>query len=498
VSGEEAGERWVPWQRTLFVAFVVLWGVSLFSIPVADNDLWGHVYFGRAILEEGSVPPLNRYSYTSPEQPWINHETLAEVAFAWTYDHAGSPGLLVLKMLIGLCTLAIVARTTSRRVISPLACGTALFLAGSSIALGFLVRPQIFSCLALAVVWDRLDAHDQSRRTSTLVALPVLFAFWVNAHGGVAAGLGVLLAYVLIDRLRSPWEQWRWTALMAALCGLALLVNPYGLRLLAFLWADLTQSRAISEWQPISLIDASFVTYKLVVAVLAVGLVVNRRRRPWEIVIVGVAVLATFRHQRHLPLFGILAAPALAETTQELLSRLPRPFAARAVVSLLAVTLVVATALAAQLAARLHGELRGQIFVAPGQFPVAAVRFMKQNALSGNLLLPFDWGEYAIWHLYPRCSVSVDGRYTTAYPPSVLEASREFFTGRPGWEQSLGAATIVLMSRRQPNASALFADPKWAYVYSDATALVFVRNDALGEKPLIRSPASPEQPPIFP
>src|SRR5262249_42708894 len=115
--------------------------------------------------------------------------------------------------------------------------------------------------------------------------------------------------------------------------------------------------------------------------------------------------LATFRHQRHLPLFGILAAPALAETTQELLLRLPRPFAARVVAPLLAVTLVVATALVALHAARLHSELRGQIFVAPGQFPVAAVRFMKQNGLSGNLLVPFDWGEYAIWHLYPRCPV---------------------------------------------------------------------------------------------
>ena len=498
MNGEGAVERWVPWQRALLVAFVILWGVSLFSVPVADNDLWGHVYFGHAIIGEGRVPPVNRYSYTSPEHTWINHETLAEAAFAWTYDHAGSPGLLGLKTLIGLCTLAIVARTTRRRGISPLACGTGLFLAGSLMALGFLVRPQIFSCLALAVVWDRLDAHYQSGRISTLVALPALFAIWVNAHGGVAAGLGVLCAYALIDRLRSPWEQWRWTALVTALCSLALLVNPYGLRLLAFLWADLTHSRAISEWAPISLIDSSFPTYKLVVAVLGVGLAVNRRRRPWEIVIVGAAVAATFRHQRHLPLFGILAAPALAETIQELLFRLPRPLAARVVSPLLAVALLAATGLEALRAARIHGELRGQIFVAPGQFPVSAVRFLVQNELSGNLLLPFDWGEYAIWHLYPRCPVSVDGRYTTAYPPSVLEASRQFLAGRPGWEQSLRAATIVLMDRRQPNSSALFADPGWTYVYSDATALVFVRKDALGEKPLVRPTANPEQPPVFP
>ncbi len=498
LNGPTTWERWPTWQSALLAALVLVCAVSFFSAPVADNDLWGHVYFGRAILAEGRVPPVNRYSYTAPEHPWINHETFAECVFAWTYDHAGSPGLLLLKTLIGLSTLAVIARTTIRRGVSPLACATGLFLAGSFLAGGFLVRPQIFSCLALALLLDRLDAHQQSRRAFTLAALPALFAVWVNAHGGVAAGLGVLFAYVLIDRFRSPWGEWRWTAVVALLCALALLLNPYGVRLLAFLWEDLTRSRAISEWTPISLIDTSYPAYKLAVAVLAVGVVVNRRRRPWEIVIVGAAVVATFRHQRHLPLFGILATPLLAETTQELLSRWPWSSAARTARPLLFGALVTAAVLGISHVAGIHRELHGQIFVAPGQFPVAAVRFLEQNELSGDLLVPFDWGEYAIWHLYPRCRVSVDGRYTTAYPPSVLEASDQFVAGRAGWEQSLQAATIVLMNRRQPNASALFANPQWAYLYSDATALVFMRRDALGEKPLVRAASSPERPPVFP
>jgi hypothetical protein len=124
--------------------------------------------------------------------------------------------------------------------------------------------------------------------------------------------------------------------------------------------------------------------------------------------------------------------------------------------------------------------------VEPEQFPIGAVDFLKRNQVSGNLLLPFDWGEYAIWHLYPRCRVSIDGRYTTAYPRRAIEASQHFFAGSPGWEESLRDATIVLVNRGQPNALSLFAMPEWAYVYSDPTALLYVRRHSLGDKQLVR------------
>lgn len=487
------------WQRPVLLALVLTSGACFFSAPVADNDLWGHVYFGRAILDEGRLPPVNRYSYTAPDFRWINHEILAECLFAWTFDHAGAPGLLLFKVVVGLATLAAIARVTIRRVASPLASSIALIWASSMMSWGFLVRPQIFSSLALALVWERLDAHDGNRRASSLLPLPVLIAPWVNTHGGVVAGLGVVLLYVLADRLRSSWTEWRVTALVSCLCVLALLVNPYGFELIGFLWDDLTRDRPISEWAPISLLDASFPDYKLALVACAAGLVSNRRRRVWEIAILGIAVVMTFRHQRHLPLFAVLAAPYLGETVEQLLSRGRGTSLARIGRYLLFAAIGGVAAFGIARTGKIYREIGGQIYVPPELFPVGAVRFIEQNDLSGNLLLPFDWGEYAIWHLYPRCRVSVDGRYTTAYPMQVLEASQRFFLGRPGWEGSLQTATIVLMDRRQPNALSLFAKPEWAYVYSDPTALVFVRRDALGDRDLVRRlQTQPGRPFIFP
>ena len=65
-------------------------------------------------------------------------------------------------------------------------------------------------------------------------------------------------------------------------------------------------------------------------------------------------------------------------------------------------------------------QAKCNIIVDPTKYPVSAVHFLKENGVKGDLLLPFDWGEYAIWKLHPDCRVSIDGRFRTVYPEKVL------------------------------------------------------------------------------
>ncbi len=68
-----------------------------------------------------------------------------------------------------------------------------------------------------------------------------------------------------------------------------------------------------------------------------------------------------------------------------------------------------------------HIKVRFNIIVNPNIFPVYAVKFLKDNNVKGNILVPFDWGEYAIWKLYPDNRVSIDGRFDTVYPIDVIK-----------------------------------------------------------------------------
>jgi hypothetical protein len=459
-------------------------GAAFFSVPVADNDLWGHVYFGREILSLGRLPAVNQYSYTAPSYPWINHEILAECAFAAMYQRFGAAGLLLLKLALGLGTLGVMARTALRRTRDPVATTVALVLAASLMSYGYLVRPQIFSFLALAIVWDWLDAYARDSERPPLWLPPILFTVWINTHGGVMAGIAVLLAFSALSwwsrsGVARPWDL---TAVaVASAC--ALLLNPYGWKLPAFLLGDLLRIREISEWAPIPVFEISNLQFKLAVVLCAFGALRSTRRALPELAIVGLVALATFRHERHLPIFAILATPHLAATMSKLAQRIHvRELSRGAVITLAAAVLAIA-ALQASAAWRLNRDLGFQIYLSREQFPVDAVRYIERAGLSGNLALSFDWGEYAIWHLYPSCRVSIDGRYTTAYPSDVIERSWRFMTGAPGWDEIIADATIALVDRRHGVAGKLAAEGGWREVHADPTALVFVREETALREP---------------
>ena len=209
--------------------FAVVSGVYCFSAPVADNDLWGHTYFGRAILEAGRLPLSNEYSYTAPGHAWINHEILSELIFASIYARFGALGLLVLKLLLGIATLALMMKASIARTRNPFAWAVSLFVCASLMAWGFLIRPQIFTFLGLAFVWERILSYERNRNWLKLVPLPFVFALWINTHGGVVAGLGIFLVYVVVAFIspRSSSERLA-LGILALLSVLLLLLIPMG------------------------------------------------------------------------------------------------------------------------------------------------------------------------------------------------------------------------------------------------------------------------------
>jgi len=128
-----------------------------------------------------------------------------------------------------------------------------------------------------------------------------------------------------------------------------------------------------------------------------------------------------------------------------------------------------------------YSAAQWRIIVDPRVYPVAAVRFMKKNNFSGNLILPFEWGEYAIWKLYPACRVSIDGRFRTAYPESVI---RDHFKARKTERLFTRLAekypADIILAHQTPSMNFHISrnNPDWPYVYSDPVAVIFIRNSS--------------------
>jgi hypothetical protein len=61
------------------------------------------------------------------------------------------------------------------------------------------------------------------------------------------------------------------------------------------------------------------------------------------------------------------------------------------------------------------------------------------HAGPGRIVTPFNWGQYAIWHLPPGLRVSMDGRRETVYSAARLDEADAVMTGQPAGLAALAA-----------------------------------------------------------
>jgi hypothetical protein len=490
--------------KRLFCASVLALALYQFSENTADPDLWAHTLVGEHLLLTGKLQNAEPYSWTAPGTPWINHELLAETALGAAHWLAGGTGILLLKMLVGFLTFGIALRmgigdlTWPQRAVA-WAVGA---LAVVEISYGFAARPQIFTALGLAIELGLLRLITRGRNWYAL-PLPVLFALWVNTHGGVLAGLAVLVVTAATATAQRLWPRWPDLAgkfpvepvsarsvlvlwISCPLCAAALLVNPYGWELIRWtisgvVW--LHERTELAEWHPTPPSWNHAALFVLALLTL-ISLAFSRRRRAlWELAIcAGLAVFA-FRSVRHTPLFAIAALafvpPHLADVIlrfRDHFSRLEELFRQRGVQMAAATLLGVISLGECAGTFLLHKEHPLTMEVPRSQYPLSAINFIRAHGLRGNLLVFFDWGEQCLWEL-PECAVSIDGRWETCYPRDLIPEHWKFYNGEAVDEKILdiGKADLALLPANLAGAAALAHKPGWQAAYYDNLAVLLVR-----------------------
>jgi hypothetical protein len=112
-------------------------------------------------------------------------------------------------------------------------------------------------------------------------------------------------------------------------------------------------------------------------------------------------------------------------------------------------------------------------------YPMDAVEYIKKNSVKGNMLVSFNWAQYAIWELYPNCKVFYDGRHRTVYPLSIEKEYFNFHYTKNEWDQALKMypTDLVLWENDSPTVKLMELHQKWEKIYSDDTAVLFKRKD---------------------
>ena len=454
--------------------------VIITSRTVADADLWGHLRFGLDTIEAGRVPDVDPYSYLSAGQRWINHEWLAEVSFALAWLAGKSTGLILLKTFVGVLTLGLVFYYLIKLDFPPIRAGSLVILASLAVYPAIAtVRPHIFTLL-FSVIMFIIIAQAESGKYRWLWAGPLVFALWVNLHGGFLAGLAFLGIWAFIHTIMHH-QKWQQIIPPVLLSFFAVLINPYGFELISFLLRTATIPRPeIVEWQPLQLFSFLGAVYLIRLAIAIVALVFSRREKKLALIILlAVAAILPFNAVRHLPLFAfavlIFCGDHIADTWSRLTSGSKGPSKLPNWISILT--------LCAAILLFVISYPNFLLIKMPTQptpfFPDKAVSLLRESKVSGNLATEFNWGEYVIWHLAPGIKVSIDGRRETVYPDEIYQANLSFQYGISDWDSLIDnhETDLALVQRYQAASNLMKMKSGWVLVYEDSTSSLFAAQD---------------------
>jgi len=223
--------------------------------------------------------------------------------------------------------------------------------------------------------------------------------------------------------------------------------------------------------------------YLPLLVISSIGMLYSSKKRKPAIVVLFI-VLCFMPHvaSRHLPLFALGALVLTAEHIADAWER----YAPGSVVSnsgtgsafkskVVGLNCIIAILL---LGLSLQNFRCIRLSPATADFPARAIALLKDSGVSGNLVIPFGWGEYALWHLGPRIKVSIDGRRETVYPEKVFNDSWAFMLGLGDWDAILreGPADMVLVGKQFQAFNLMSLKRDWILVYEDSFAALFVPN----------------------
>jgi len=353
----------------------------------------------------------------------------------------------------------------------------------------------------LLLVLERI--RHRPGRTMIALVLPIALV-WVNVHAGFVVGLGVVVLYVVGALLNR--EDARPFVVAAGLFAIATVINPYGLSYLKFVLYAITLHRPeIAEWAGTNPLKPSYWTF-VALSVLGLAALVmawrsRRRELDWVPVLVILATMVFgWRAVKHHALFGVAAVAFLPSVIQ---CGWPRLFAGRRFrfelrapwierttrawlpASLTLVALVTLGAVLISQPRPLDAQLPYGNFNPLGNgnmpYPVHAVEFLQKAPFSGNLLAPFDHGQFLLYSLYPKFRVAVDGRMEEVYPAATYREMMRFFDSvPPDWSIADDwNADVVLWPQYESPLTMGDVSPDFVAVQQDGEYIVFVRRRVL-------------------
>ncbi len=467
----------------------------------ADPDLWHRMAVGKIFSQLGWITYNDIFSYFPKKEMWIDHEWLCGVIFYYLSKFFADYGLIMLQVLMTFLILVLIYRIN--RLIYPENKYRISFYLVALISihsgLSSTLRCQGFTYLFFTL-WIYLLERIRRGENGLIWVFPATMLLWANMHGGFLAGLGLIVFYLTGEILNKKSIS-KYLIILGTTLPVTL-INPYGIKYWHYILEAAGMQRPyISEWQLFNPFE-SFYTglgFKVLILFLLAGYGYKLFKKQFnidkvEIIALFITFYLSIKHERHSIFFAILAASYgyghfivfLNATIGKIEQKTAGLFSRQTVNKF---SFVKAYAVYFFLILTSFYILSSTpILIKLDDYPVKEIEFIRKNNISGNLFVPFNWGSYAMWKLYPQNYVSIDGRFEEVYKTQSYLDVTQFTLLKEKQDIILNKYNhdIFILEKGGKAYEKLKSLPDWQLVYEGDLAAVFL--------PVSRQIINPELP----
>ncbi|MFZ5376550.1 MAG: hypothetical protein ACOZAN_02665 [Patescibacteria group bacterium] len=499
----------------LFLLFLLLFSYLIFliqPISLTTTDLGRHLANGREILAANhQILFKNVYSYTMPEQAFVNHHWLSGLIF-YLITLPGRTSQLGLVMLqLAFATLSVstfllfytgIRRLSTWKIASLLSL-LFVFVFGHRTE----IRPEVFGYFFISVYLIIVQKIQQNHQLSlsSIVLLLAQQLLWTNLHISFFFGPMIFFLLVLEKLFYSRFKLTKDVKkLIFAFISLMVvsIINPnhfFGLLQPLSIFHnygyDVVENKDLIFL--LSYFNMTSVAIVLLAAAFCLALLVfyYKKIQPFYLALAAIGVLLGVGALRNITLFILFSGPLLALGTQNLLDDVRNKLKITWQKSQSLIFLVILAVTMSLLAS--SGKIKANAMLSTIQLGLATSQaegaiYFKNNQLKGPIFNDFDLGSYLIFYLYPQEKVFVDNRpeafsvnfFQKTYIPMQLDENL--------WQEQLAKynfQTIFFRTADYTPWARQFLrkrrdDPAWRKVQENQDTIIFVRNDKPNSSPM--------------
>ncbi len=488
------------------LAFFLFFFLSFLQARVDKHDFWWHLATGRYIIETGSLPHVDPFSYTTHANPSdrksiiLKGYWLAQIIFYKAYSLWDVNAIILLRSFLMLSFLLFVflnlKKQTSSDLLSLLFV-TVIFLIAVPYSSD---RPQLFTFLIFSVVYYLLEDF-KIKPSRKIFLIPVLLMISANMHPGYIICLLLISIYLFASGIRrfimkdyeEEGSQFGRLLTVWTLSILAAALNPTGLGEFKEIFHVGEYTQGIVEFMPTFYLFTKKLAplnypYIFFLILSFPAILEFRKIGLSRILLLVFFSVMSFVSLRYVIFFMCVSAPIIAKTAIILSEK--KVFAKP--VSIMngrkaffyLVFFISGVFLAFHSLSGLAGhDLKADFLSAT---PKDAADFLEKLPVKGNMLNDFGFGGYLIWRLYPEKKVFIDGR--TLEADVYNDYKIVTYTKRnqsQSWEDIIKKYDIsyvvvpplLYYGQICPLVEKLYDSSGWELIYKDDVSLIFLKDE---------------------